>query len=76
MHRDSFGFGGFIGDGIGSYIAGLATSPSAAAPGAVGNLEALRVVGGYAHFSHWWNAAYKSTIAYGSTTPRAKPVPR
>lgn len=63
--KDSFGFGGVIGKGIGSYIAGLATSPAAAAPSALNALQTLRTQGGYANYLHWWNKQFRSTIAYG-----------
>jgi hypothetical protein len=45
--RDSLGFGGTVGDGIGSYAAGMATSPAAAGPTLAGGLKAKRVLGGY-----------------------------
>lgn len=63
--RDSFGFGGIVGKGIGSYIAGLATSPAAAAPTALGVLQTLQVAGGYANYLRWWNKQFRSTVAYG-----------
>lgn len=63
--KDSFGFGGIVGKGIGNYIAGLATSPAAAAPSALNTLQTLRTEGGYANYLHWWNKQFRSTIAYG-----------
>lgn len=63
--RDSFGFGGVVGDGIGSYIAGLATSPASAGPTPAGELKAQRAIGGYAGYMRVWNAQFRSTVSYG-----------
>ena len=63
--RDSFGFGGTVGDGIGSYAAGLATSPAAAGPTLAGGLKAKRVLGGYGGYMRVWSPQFRSTVSYG-----------
>ena len=63
--RDSFGFGGVAGDGIGSYVAGLATSPAAAGPTLAGEMKAQRVVGGYGAYMRVWDSQFRSTVSYG-----------
>jgi hypothetical protein len=63
--RDSLGFGGTVGDGIGSYAAGMATSPAAAGPTLAGGLKAKRVLGGYGGYMRVWSPQFRSTVSYG-----------
>jgi len=63
--KDEIRAGGAWGDGIGSYVAGFATSPTSAAISPSGQLEALEAKAGYVSYLHWWNPHLRTTALYG-----------
>ena len=63
--KDEIKAGGIWGDGIGSYVAGFATSPSSAAFSPEGRLETLPARAAYVAYQHWWSPRFRSTAMYG-----------
>ena len=63
--RDEIRAGGAAGNGIGSYIAGFATSPTSAAIAPGAQLETLEAKAGYVSYQHWWSPRFRSTALYG-----------
>jgi hypothetical protein len=63
--KDELKAGGLWGNGIGSYVAGFATSPSSAAFSPAGRLEALPGRAGFVAYQHYWSQHFRSTAMYG-----------
>ncbi len=63
--RDSIGAGLTYGEGVGNYIAGLATSPVGANLTLAGDLEALEAFATYAGYQRIWNDKWRTNVLYG-----------
>lgn len=64
--KDSIGFQGNYGNGLGRYIAG--NYQDAMINPDTGELESLTIWGGYIHYRHFWTDTLRSTLAYSYVT--------
>ncbi|TWI06285.1 porin-like protein [Luteimonas cucumeris] len=63
--RDMLVFGGIYGKGISAYLGDILGIGLDAAVDNDGNLQTLRSSGGWAAYTHYWNARWRSNLVYG-----------
>ncbi len=63
--KDQLKGGAIVGDGVGSYVAGFASSPSTGFTLGGKNLETLKGKAGFLAYQHAWSDRFASTVMYG-----------